>query len=110
MRYDGPVFPEILRCPGGGCPLRERCLRFRAIAYGRHDAFGSPPWSEAEQACANFEDLARHEPTDAQIEVRAYHLWEREGRPTGSADAHYHAARAQLWETFHAALRPVPAA
>lgn len=104
------MYPEILRCPGGACPLRERCLRFRAIAHGRYDSFGSPPWSAAEQACAHFEDLARHEPTAEQIEVRAYHLWEREGRPNGRSDANYQAARAELWETFHAALRPVSSA
>ena len=33
---------------------------------------------------------------EQRIRERAYHIWEREGRPVGRADAHWHAAKLEL--------------
>jgi hypothetical protein len=33
---------------------------------------------------------------EQRIRERAYHMWEREGRPAGRAEAHWHAAKLEL--------------
>jgi Protein of unknown function (DUF2934) len=99
--------PDLALCPGGDCPLRNRCYRFRAVAYGRQDFFGTPPWSATTGTCDSFSDIERLMPTEETIRVRAYHLWERAGHPEGRASTHWHQARADLLDIVEAGLKPV---
>ena len=85
---------------------REGCYRFRGLPGARQDWLTTPPFDAVTGACALFYDLATLRPRDTEIRDRAYFLWEREGRPAGRADAHWHAARAELESAFAACLRP----
>lgn len=95
---------DITQCPGVGCPLRERCYRFRAIPVARQDWFGRAPYDPATDRCDHFWDLADLAPTEANVRDRAYALWMREGRPEGRAEAHWHQARAELDREFFSLL------
>ena len=67
--------PDVTMCPGGACPLRQRCYRYRAVPDGRQDAFGAVPFDEEAGACELFWDVARLAPLDEAIRTRAYYLW-----------------------------------
>ncbi len=41
-------------------------------------------------------DASKQDESEHRIRVRAYKIWEFEGRPEGRADEHWHAARAEL--------------
>jgi hypothetical protein len=98
------VSDEITRCPGGGCPLRDDCYRFRALAYGRFDAFGTAPYDAATDRCAQHLPLARYASTDDAVRGRAHELWRRRGCPDGSPERDWEAARAELAVEFAARL------
>lgn len=100
---------DITHCPGGDCPVRDRCYRYRALAYGRFDAFGAPPWDASAQRCEHFWDIARLDPTDDDVRTRAHARWVAAGCPAGTAEADWHAARAELTALAAARLRPVNA-
>ena len=97
--------PDITMCPGGACPLRQRCYRYRAHFGGRQDFFGTPPFAAAAGTCPELWDLARLAPTADAIRTRAYHLWLAAGRPDGAADDHWRAAEAELTAAVAAQLR-----
>ena len=99
--------PDLTMCPGQGCPLRNRCYRFRAQAFGRQDYFGRLPFDAATGQCDEFWDLARLAPSKAQISERAYHLWVDGGRRAGAAEADWQMARAELDAEMTDRLRPV---
>ncbi len=88
--------PDLTMCPGGACPLRQRCYRYRAVFGGRQDFFGAPPFDAVAGTCDELWDVARLDPTDDAIRTRAYHLWLAAGRPDGDADRYWHAAAAEL--------------
>ena len=94
---------DITMCPGGDCPLRQRCYRYRGIPEGRQDAFGAPPYDLASGTCDSFWAIAA--PDEKAIRTRAYYMWVARGRPDGSADAHWQAARTALDEEHHRLLR-----
>ena len=96
---------DVTRCPGGACPLRQRCLRYRAIADERQERFGAVPYDDEARACALFWDVARLAPSEEAIRTRAYFLWLAAGRPHDAADDHWYAARAQLVAAAAALLR-----
>jgi len=77
------MFHDRAHCPGGDCPQRSECLRYRAEVYGRQDFFGSPPYDRATQSCEHFIPLSSLMPTPEAIRTSAYHLWQREGCPEG---------------------------
>lgn len=58
-------------------------------------------------------DDQRHD-RDTQVRERAYLLWEREGRPAGRADSHWHMAAREIDEADQPAMpdpvEPTPAA
>jgi hypothetical protein len=95
---------DITMCPGGECPQRRQCYRFRAVALGRQDWFGAPPYDPGTGACDSFWDIARLAPTEGRIRDRAYWLWMSAGRPDGCADAHWMQAQAELERAFAALL------
>lgn len=81
-------------CPGGECPSRIQCVRYRAKIYGRTDFFGSPPFDRRTSACDHLMPLASLTPSVDAIRTRAYHLWLAEGSPEGRAiDLWLHAER-----------------
>lgn len=97
---------DITMCPGGACPLRDGCFRYRAQPDARQDWFGRAPYDDAAKGCEQFWSLEAMAPDEATIRTRAYFLWERDGRPEGRADAHWRAARAELEDALAARLRP----
>ena len=103
----GCAMSDLTLCPGGECPSRNRCHRFRAVAHGRQDSFGSPPWSAATGTCDSFSDIARLAPSEETIRMRAFHLWERAGHPEGRASAHWDQAERDLLEAVERGLKPV---
>ncbi len=96
---------DVTMCPGGACPLRQRCFRYRAVPDERQEWFGAVPFDEEAAACALFWDVARLAPTDEAIRTRAYYLWLAAGRPYGTAEAHWYAAQAQLVAAAAALVR-----
>jgi DUF2934 family protein len=99
--------PDITMCSGHGCPLKNRCYRFRALTHGRQDYFGRPPYDAASGRCADLWDLAGLAPTEARIRERAYHLWIAGGRRAGSGDADWQRASTELAAEAEAQLSPV---
>lgn len=97
---------SLTHCPGHGCPLRNDCLRARLRVYGRFDAFVVSPWDAATGNCAQHIPLPAMTPSDAAVRERAYFGWLAEGRPSGCADAHWQAARAELIASAEADLEP----
>lgn len=97
---------DLVHCSGAGCPLRDGCLRFRAVAYGRFDAFGTPPWSAARDACDAF--VALPAPSHDAIRTRAYFRWIAAGRPEGTSERDWHEATLELESESRRALRPLP--
>ena len=93
-------------CAGQGCPLRNQCYRFRALAYGRQDYFGRLPYDAASGRCDQLWDLARLAPTEAQIREKAYHLWIAGGRREGTADADWQRAHGELTAAMAGQLSP----
>jgi hypothetical protein len=96
---------DVTRCPGGSCPLRQRCYRYRAVPDGRHDRFGAVPFDDDAGSCELWWDLARLTPTDDAVRTRAYFLWLAAGRPDGDAAAHWYAAQTELSAAAAGALR-----
>jgi hypothetical protein len=94
---------DITMCPGGDCPLRQRCYRYRGIPEGRQDYFGSPPFER--DTCDSFWDIAKLEPTEDEIRTRAYHLWLAGGRVEGADETHWQIASAELRERARNLLR-----
>lgn len=96
---------DITMCYGDGCPLRQRCYRYRGVPEGRQTWFGALPFDRARGTCEQLWDVARLEPTQDSIRTRAYYLWVAAGRPEGTADANWEAARATLMEATRRLLR-----
>lgn len=100
------LFTDRTACPGTGCPLKTRCLRYRGITHGRFDSFVKAPYDPASGTCQAFDDLDARRPTESQIRTRAYFIWIAAGRPHGQADQHWAEARAELERAFESSLRP----
>lgn len=96
---------DLTLCTGEGCPLRESCYRYRVIAYGRRDTFGSAPYDAAAATCAHL--LALPTIGEDDVRMRAYVTWDAEGRPEGRADEHWLRAESDLHAELAARLRPV---
>ncbi len=45
---------DVTMCPGGACPLRQRCFRYRAVPDARQEWFGAVPFDEEAATCALF--------------------------------------------------------
>jgi hypothetical protein len=96
---------DVTMCPGGACPRREGCYRYRALASARQDWLVTPPFDPVTGTCSLYWDLDAMRPTDEAVRFRAYLTWQREGCPEGRADAHWAEARAALDAAFAARLR-----
>lgn len=71
----------MIFCDGGPCPIRHQCDRFLAPRPGRHKCFTEPPYNPETHHCDHF--LAPFQPSPADIETRAYFLWQSLGCPQG---------------------------
>lgn len=87
---------DVTMCPGGDCPLKQDCYRFRAEPLGRQDYFGSPPYDFTSQSCEYF--WPPRPILDADIQTRAYYIWQREGCPEGKAGEHWLQAKRECEE------------
>lgn len=85
-------------CPGDRCPIKQDCFRFTRKAYGRQNYFGSPPYNFTNQTCEYF--IPPPKPTEQDIQVHAYHLWQRMGCPQGQDAAIWQQARQELEESW----------
>ena len=85
-------------CPGYACPIKERCYRFTRQAYGRQNYFGSVPYNFETQSCRHFMTIPQ--PSDRDIQVRAYHIWQGLGSPEGRDMEIWLQARQELEESF----------
>lgn len=47
--------PDICMCPGGDCPRKKDCFRYRATPDIPQSYFMDPPYSQEE--CEYFEDI-----------------------------------------------------
>jgi hypothetical protein len=97
---------DVTMCPAGDCPLRKRCYRYRGIPEGRQAWFGAPPFDPKSGTCDAFFAIAP--PTEDAIRTRAYYTWLAAGRPEGTAEADWDAARQSLEDQQRVGLRDVP--
>jgi hypothetical protein len=97
---------DVTMCPGGDCPLRQQCYRYRAIPEGRQAWFGVPPFQVTTGTCDSLWEIVP--PTEDAIRTRAYYAWVSAGRPEGAAESHWVAARRALEDEHRRALRDVP--
>ena len=88
---------DILFCYGEKCPLKENCLRFTGIAYGRRDFFGKIPYDFKSDYCEHFWD---DRPSDEKTRQFAYKLWPDNGYQPGRASAYWFQAQKQLIDTL----------
>lgn len=93
-------------CPGGDCPLRHDCLRYRWQVYGRTDFFGRAPFDHGTQSCEHHLSLRARAPSEEAIRTSAYHHWLAAGRPEGRAEEFWFAAESSLREQFERDLAP----
>ena len=77
--------------PGRLTPFRKRILTRVRFKFGSPLKLSMLRWAKG---------LCREELMSIDLEQRirelAYHIWEREGRPIGRADTHWHAAKLEL--------------
>ncbi|OKH28272.1 hypothetical protein NIES2101_43690 [Calothrix sp. HK-06] len=84
-------------CSGQNCPIRQDCYRFTAKILGRQDFFGQVPYNFNINCCEFF---MSNRPTDTQIRLRAYEIWEKMGNPDGKSTEHWFQAETELINNF----------
>ena len=89
---------DMTLCYGYDCPIKQDCDRFTRKAYGRQNYFGSIPYNVDSQSCEDFRH--RPKPTDRDVRVHAYYLWQRSGCPEGQDTEIWLQARLELEEYF----------
>ncbi|PRP94597.1 DUF2934 domain-containing protein [Enhygromyxa salina] len=97
---------DITMCPADGCPLRADCYRHRGVPVGRQSWFTAAPYDSTSQQCAQL--LPLPQVSQAQIQARAYAIWQAAGQVPGQAEQHWHQAEAELTAQRSRALRPLP--
>ncbi|HSH03658.1 MAG TPA: DUF2934 domain-containing protein [Anaerolineae bacterium] len=91
---------DITRCYGHDCPLRDDCYRYTMPRPGR-DALARVPYDEETGSCQYFYS---NEPSEEGIRLTAYHIWLREGKPEGEAEAHWERAYEELCRSMGRAV------
>jgi hypothetical protein len=97
---------DYTMCPGGACPLRRDCYRYRAIILGRQDFFGTPPFDAPAARCDHYAPLRELDPSEETIRTRAYFRWQSAGSPDGDPTVFWLAAKAELEAARDALLAP----
>ena len=87
---------DITKCFGDSCPRKMQCYRFTSETLGRQDFFGQIPFDKSSNICSYFWD------NTSQIQVIAYHIWEKEGKPQGQDKLHWEQAKEALSQMFSA--------
>lgn len=86
---------DISMCPGGECPLKDNCLRFTGVIYGRQDFFGTPPYLNQIGDCSYFID---DRPAQEAIQHQSYAFWQEDGCPDGEDLTYWFRAEMYLIE------------
>ena len=86
---------DITLCSGQNCSLKENCLRYTAVYYGRADFFGHSPYNTTSKTCDSYWD---ERPADEEIRPLAYQLWEKSGGESDNVLTYWLQAREQLIE------------
>jgi hypothetical protein len=50
----------FMLCTGGGCPIKEYCLRYRQKIENPNNVFKVPPYNHERKSCAAFEENEPH--------------------------------------------------
>jgi len=84
---------DMCMCDGGKCLLKQNCLRFTGVAFGRFDSFGSPPFDKKTQTCQHFYS---DKPKENAIKLRAYQIWLNKGRVLNTEAENWEQAEKEL--------------
>ncbi|MDX1957318.1 MAG: DUF2934 domain-containing protein [Leptospiraceae bacterium] len=71
---------DITACKGGDCPIKDSCLRFTGVFYGRYDQFTFPPYNFQKQSCESY---LFDRPNPFEIQKLAYQFFEDDGYQNG---------------------------
>lgn len=52
---------DICKCTGEGCPLKDKCFRFRAIASEHRQSYFTKPPVKEDGTCARFWEIDEKE-------------------------------------------------
>ena len=78
------------------CPIRDTCYRY-TTSYRLRDRY-LLPYDFTTQSCDLFETNI---PSDEIVQMTAYHIWLREGKPEGQAQEHWQQAYQQLAKSMN---------
>eukprot|EP01098_Paradermamoeba_levis_P003111 TRINITY_DN144_c0_g1_i1.p1 TRINITY_DN144_c0_g1~~TRINITY_DN144_c0_g1_i1.p1 ORF type:complete len:100 (+),score=19.95 TRINITY_DN144_c0_g1_i1:102-401(+) len=95
---------ELTACPGGDCPLKQDCLRYRAVRYGRYNSWGSIPYDQQKKSCEHFVSINKLKPTEESIRQRAYMIYLNNGKIEGRDKENYFQAEKELNEQWKSKL------
>ena len=84
---------DITFCAGQDCPIKENCLRFTGVAYGRTNYFGSLPYDFTKKHCEHYWD---DRPSEDNTRLLAYKLWQQAGSIPGKDLDYWLIAKNQL--------------
>ncbi|MBW4493498.1 MAG: DUF2934 domain-containing protein [Oscillatoria princeps RMCB-10] len=77
-------------------PSRKIAIASRRSGWAGRIFFGSPPYNFATQSCEYFWPPRPIE--EADIQTRAYHIWQNQGCPEGKEEEHWLQARRECEE------------
>ena len=86
---------DITMCAGGDCPIKKLCYRHNAEIEGRQDFFGNLPFDFSINSCSYF---WKDEIVDKKIRLRAYQIWEENGRNFVDSLTHWQQAEKEFME------------
>lgn len=89
---------DMTLCSGDRCPIKQKCYRFTHKAYGRQNYFVGTPYNFTTQTCNYFWPIPQ--PTEQDIQVHAYHIWQRLGSPEGQDMEIWLQAQRELEQSF----------
>ena len=71
---------DITACKGENCPIKDTCLRFTGVFYGRYDVFSKLPYNFLYQTCEYF---LSDRPNPFEVQKLAFQYWEEDGSQLG---------------------------
>jgi hypothetical protein len=92
---------DITMCKGGDCIIKENCIRFTGIIYGRQDFFGSPPFDKISKKCEHYLD---DRPKEELVRQYAYQLWQQQGCLGGNDLEFWYKAEQELITKYRNSL------
>lgn len=86
---------DITMCMGGDCPIKKLCYRHNAEIEGRQDFFGNLPFNFVTNSCESF---WKDEVIDERIRLKAYQIWESNGRHFGDSLTYWQQAEKEFMD------------